>query len=336
MPPTNRTGHAPVASPVRVAPNLRPGTTNSPNAGAPGARAAASPHTAIVVTRQGLVFLDARLRTERLLAAVHPGWCVYDSGNAVVWALNEQPHLELLAVSLSGATSKLVVFPSEANMPPADSVELMYGSGKTLGQLSHFSSVPELQIDLLSRQTLGIDSCDGDAVWYCTETSDNAPEGSEPSFQRSHGFKTQLAALSQGVFIGDEHLDELMTGIRGPDRTRRKTPHKLPIDCHTSGQRGDCGDGFRLEPSPYWAVKTAEVQGDYFHELYHLYDPRAGTYFLPVSPQLRSQLPAELSDWEPGNVAVSADGLWMLENHRVVELEGNAPAMDIEMGCGWL
>jgi hypothetical protein len=324
-----------------IAPPKTSANGNVPNASSAGAlqtprRPAPSPHTAIAVTRRGLVLIDAEFGTQNVLAQIHPGWCAYDPGNDLIWALNNQDRLELLTISLQGVRSTLVTFPPEATMPPPDSVEVAYGTGKTLGGLSLFSALPELRIDLLSKRTVGVDSCDGDKVWYCSETSNPNEQSAESApFERLPSFKTQLAALSLGTFVDGGQVEQLIPAIRSSVRTPSEPIRKLPIECHTKGDRGECGSGFTLSPSPYWAVKTAEVQGDFFHELYHLYDPHMRRYFLPSSPKDKSQLPTEMSDWEPRDVRISPDGRWMLENDRIVGLEGGLPIV-LEAACGWL
>jgi hypothetical protein len=236
--------------------------------------------------------------------------------------------MALLTVSLEGEISEVISFSAEALMPNPSSVEVVYADGSSIGSMSGFSAAPELQIDLAGKRTTGVDNCDGDTIWYCSPP-DNLDE-------RTAEFKTQLAALSGGVFTDAAGVDELRQHIRVPPNVRVPIPKQLPIDCHSEGNRGECGNGFLLGTSQYWAVKTAEVQGDFLHDLYHLYDSNTKLYFLPTSPQSRSLAPRELSDWEPSDVSVSADGRWLLESNRLIELDGTAKAISLEGACGWL
>jgi hypothetical protein len=157
--------------------------------------------------------------------------------------------------------------------------------------------------------------------------------------ERSDYFKAQLGALSLGTFTDPARANTLRARAHAAQGRRVATPERLPIECHPDSDGGDCGMVFLLPPSRYWAVKTAELVGDFTHEMYHIYDPRAGEYFLPDSPNERARTPLKRSDWElrrQTSLNVSPDGKWLMEYGRILSLEGTTPAIPIGAACGWL
>lgn len=292
---------------------------------------------ALAVLDGALVRIDVELNRPQVLAVFAAEWCEYDPGNQVIWALGKSAdRLRLVVVSLDGHSEELAAFPPEAHAP--NTMEVWRAAARILGGVHDPSSEPQLRLDLDARQFVALDNCSGDASWYCVPPADS--EQAPPPDARSAGFKQQMVALAAGVVTAPARLDALRGKARGAHRGAiGPIPTPLPLTCHPGGDQGDCGSGFVLGPSPYWAVKTGEAQGDFFHQYYHLFDSRNGEYFLPDSPNDRSPKLSKMSDWELAEgvaVAISPDGMWMMEPGRIVNLDGLAPNIAIERDCGWL
>jgi hypothetical protein len=285
------------------------------------------PHLAVVVREGELSLFDPESAQKRALAHFSPTWCEYDPGNELVWAIVEsEQSLRLVVVDLQGLVREVVRFPGVLSW--SASARIRNGDTVLLGQLSSLSSAPDLDVDLTSHTTLGVNQCHGDASWYCYERTERPPA----EWVLKPEFRASMSALGAGVFT-DTTLASSASMRARPAQGVSPAPMlaRLPLDCAPD----DCGQAIALPPSRHWLVLSAMSFGDYTHWHYQLFDPKERRYFLPRAASVRAAEPLQGDVWEPSTLFISPDGRFVMETGAIYSLEFSA-VWDVGVVCGWV
>lgn len=296
------------------------------------------PDLAIVVTQAGIVAMDAAGKVRGTLSTENPAWCLVDPRAEVLWMLvaNSEPEDEaalgpLSVIDLRGDADAITILPKAPSV-----VSIEYGD-ETLGGEDPIDYEDGLAVHMTDpprvEATVG---CDGDRGWYCYEEEDWDVGKAKRLARGNKAIAAQpFAGAALAPFVARSKGRKAISADPG----RAPAPKKVAISsaaCVESPE--DCGAASVLAGSRFWTVIVSNDRGDFYYEETQLYDPKAGEFFDPSTPALRSKKPlSEDRDVSFEPAWISPSGELGLSFDMLLKMDGSSViASDLDGSCGFL
>ena len=300
------------------------------------------PAGVVWVEPRGVFASGPRGQQRARLSAHSASWCSLDHDLGVLWMWREH----------DGA---LALWAWDTQTPGATPAQISsevegLGYGLIVAYPGHPGAPDPSTYDVMLRLELGPQQparlsaalgCQGDMNVYCVEHDPDAgPEGSD---KLNEEVQDKLTRAAQVQLRQPELLERLRRRAlaRGASPAAASEPaaaqpatRRVAVDrsrCQEAPE--DCGLAYELPKSDLWAVLVGNERGDFYHERWHLYDPRAARW---RDAQLGRATSSPVESAEFRAVELSADGAWYRQPDRVVSLKGEPPRLMSEgLICGF-
>lgn len=297
-----------------------------------------TPGLAVVGTDSGLELVSRSGAARGTPVKGDVSWCAVDNKAQAVWYLARGGGQRRLGVlDLVAGRDETVAAP----VPAVDRVIIDHGRAELGGGnpvAFHLALLVQLEPPPRLEPRLG---CEGDAAVYCyKEQGQQAPQE-----RRGAQLNDQLRARKEALQRLRPRRTALLLqlGRRGlrrelwsPPPPARALP-RVPVDSAAcEAIPSACGSVRLVFGTHLWLVVTANSRGDYFHQAWQLYDPRAKQFVDPRrSPPRRSSAP--LKDPPPlDGMLVSPSGEAYTRGGQVVSFGKGTVYQGANVACGWI
>lgn len=248
------------------------------------------PEAVIWADEQGMYLSDIEGKLKEKISDKGSGWCAMDHRTGLLWFERE---------------SGIYAWDLESQEPPKPAVSfgeeqervpliINHIDGKRWMQPRAHQYRLGLELDLSAQPPRAKVSvgCSGDMSWFCYD--DNGVEDVQTFSEDTAQLNTALEALSlQSATWFVERA------ARAKSRAQYKAspalaapPAKVAIDnaaCEEEPE--ECGKVIALSGTPYWAVVTSNIRGDFYYETWQLYNPTTKQFFEPGTQGQATPLP---------------------------------------------
>lgn len=286
--------------------------TTSPAAQTPLVKYASKygPEAVIWADEKGMYLSDLEGQLKEKISDKGSSWCAMDHRTGLLWFERESGIYAWDLESLEPPKPAVSFGEDQERVP----LIINHIDGKRWMQPRHHQYRLGLELDLSAQPPRAKVSvgCSGDMSWFCYD--DNDDEAAQTFSDDIAQLNAELETLS---------LQNATWFVERAARAKSRMQYKVPPalaappakvlidDAACEEEPEDCGKVLALSGTPYWAVVTSNIRGDFYYETWQLYNPMTKHFFEPGTQGQAKPLPeasVNMSQLSPSGHAYITSG----------------------------